>query len=505
MSRPYRFRTLGICLVLLLLATGAAYFWIVLRAKFEMGGASPGQATVGQVQNVKQRAMTQYCTGIVKTAQNTWLIGRLEEAIDRTPLPEGSVVLNTMVYGKQDTAAEKSEDFFSPWSRLREQPAETTFISRLGADGIFHEVARLQGTACLTVTPNDKALYLLTDLPRPDYQPAESGADSQAPELQQTVVLRSDDQGQNWQWLKSGWLPQVDELARSIKPQFYGVNAVWAWKNFSFGEDSPPPAAGDASGLFYSPDQGKTVESIKASAPLLVSLDEIRSKAPSDANWGSDDPNYGSISSHVSQTAPDKATIWVSQMFLYGPPDGPYLDTPLHVTTEAQLQRINGQWQMQKPKRLEGLSISHLQSTAAGKTIAVLDRDGQDESEVAELDASSNTWKMRGHLPSPFWPLPSSSGLRDFWVGEHVLLANTTSRYQVPQFLLMDGKGQISAESVFYSTDWGASWKKLAIAGYLGVLGFTPENNLVYWAKGNWYDSDEPQIYSFALHAATAK
>lgn len=83
-----------------------------------------------------------------------------------------------------------------------------------------------------------------------------------------------------------------------------------------------------------------------------------------------------------------------------------------------------------------------------------------------------------------------------------MLLANTDSRYHVPQWLSLKkngGSSRISADAVFYSRDGGRSWSRLAIAGYLGVLGLDRNQDQVFWANGNWYDSDDRRIYRYGL------
>jgi hypothetical protein len=52
---------------------------------------------------------------------------------------------------------------------------------------------------------------------------------------------------------------------------------------------------------------------------------------------------------------------------------------------------------------------------------------------------------------------------------------------------------------VFYSTDWGRSWSRLAIDGYLGVLGLDAGQDRVIWARGNWYSSADLSVRSYGL------
>ena len=68
-----------------LLVAGAiplGFIWILTSAKFEIGGASPGESTVGKVENIDQRAMEQFCTGVRATPAGTWLVGRREVGRD---------------------------------------------------------------------------------------------------------------------------------------------------------------------------------------------------------------------------------------------------------------------------------------------------------------------------------------------------------------------------------------------------------------------------------------
>lgn len=80
-----------------LLVAGAiplGFIWILTSAKFEIGGASPGESTVGKVENIDQRAMEQFCTGVRATPAGTWLVGRREAYRDEQALPEGVIDLD---------------------------------------------------------------------------------------------------------------------------------------------------------------------------------------------------------------------------------------------------------------------------------------------------------------------------------------------------------------------------------------------------------------------------
>ena len=145
-----------------LLVAGAiplGFIWILTSAKFEIGGASPGESTVGKVENIDQRAMEQFCTGVRATPAGTWLVGRREVGRDEQALPEGVIDLD-LVAAAQPREEESEPHLFNFLNGmlLSGGDPETTYVSRLGADGVFHEVARLGETACLEVTPDRKSV-----------------------------------------------------------------------------------------------------------------------------------------------------------------------------------------------------------------------------------------------------------------------------------------------------------------------------------------------------------
>lgn len=127
-----------------LLVAGAiplGFIWILTSAKFEIGGASPGESTVGKVENIDQRAMEQFCTGVRATPAGTWLVGRREVGRDEQALPEGVIDLD-LVAAAQPREEESEPHLFNFLNGmlLSGGDPETTYVSRLGADGVFHEV-----------------------------------------------------------------------------------------------------------------------------------------------------------------------------------------------------------------------------------------------------------------------------------------------------------------------------------------------------------------------------
>lgn len=223
--------------------------------------------------------------------------------------------------------------------------------------------------------------------------------------------------------------------------------------------------------------------------------------APNGVSWGDYNGKHGQIKAHVAQLDAERAAIWVSQTFRYGPPEGRYLTSSILVTTQAELRREGGRWRMGAIRRTDGVAVERLEQNTDGRVIAVLDHPDESRSLIAELDRDALEWKITGKLPSPFWPLPSSSGLREFYMGRNVLLANTMSHYEVPLWLYPDEEpASVSANAVYYSDDWGSSWRRLDIAGYLGVLGFDEAHDRVFWARGNWYDSRDLGVQAYDLN-----
>lgn len=468
MSKPIRLAGRMLGGVVVLAAVG--YMGLLTRGKMEIGGASPDEQTLGIVADVSQRAMEQYCTGVVVTPAGTWLVARRER-----------VAREELDFARQapDLSAELQGVATESLSRDR----QLSIISRLGANGRFEVVATLPEVACLRATPDGRRVFLLTGINRPG-----DAAGARA----QTVVFRSDDQGRSWQWLKAGLFPQANWLAWNLVPYFYDNQSVWAWRD----EDAEAPT----SGLQHSADGGTTIEDIAASGPLLVTRDEILKFTVPGAKWGDSQGLQGDVKRHVVQLDADRAVLWVSQVFSYAVGDGLYLDHHVRVTSRAELRREGGRWRMGPVQREHGVALEQLWDTHAGQVVAVLrDADGE-SAKTALLDKGTLAWQRQGPLPSAFGPL-GTSVLHGLHVGRQAIVANVLSDHQVPRWLYPWGRdaASVSGSAVFYSTDWGRSWSRLAIDGYLGVLGLDAGQDRVVWARGNWYDSRDLAVRSYGL------
>lgn len=489
-----RSKLLSTLFVALIVGAGLWYMWMIARAKLEWGGASPDQQQIGTVQDTRQRAATQYCTGVVVTPQGTWLVARMEGEAGQLEGSADSVNLDTVAYGKRDEDLEP-EDSGAFASLLSGGGKETSFISRLDAQGRFQLVAHVSAAACLVASPDGASVFLLTGLDRPE---------TAAPDgVGQTVVFRSDDQGKRWTWLVNGWFPGADQLAWNLEPYFHGADEVWAWGKPSgidneSGEDTPGAIS---TGVFYSADRGMSSTPIVAAESLLVSAEYVQVKRPDVTQWRTGDGTYGETRTHVIQMDAQRGYIWVSQRFWGSDPDGEGDNIAFNVTTRAQLLRKAGRWQVVDVQRDDNLFIDALAHNSSGRVVGLIDQGDHGQDAVAELDTSALTWRPLGDLPSVFGPLASDTRLREghFHLGQNSLLINTSSEHRPPRWLYWWSDASISADGVFYSKDWGRSWQRLAIDGYLGILGFQPTEDRVIWAKGNWYDSRDEGIYSYGL------
>jgi len=492
MPRSKLFTTLFIALL-----GGAAlwYMWILTSAKLEWGGSSPDQQQLGTVKDTRLRAMTQYCTGVVVTGQGTWLVGRLDGDASRLEPAAEVVDLDAVVYGKPVEDSEKEPEATGVFSSFLTRDKETSFISRLDAQGQFQMVAHVSGAACLVTAADGASLFLLTGLDRPESATADN--------LNQTVVFRSDDQGKHWTWLSKGWFAEADQLAWSLTPYFHGADEVWAWGRPSGGDDESGEATSGAvpTGVFYSADRGMTSTSIVASESLLVPAESVHAQHPDITEWHTGSGEQGDVQTHVLQLDVRNAFIWVSQRFWASNPDGVGNNLAFNLTTRARLQRETGPWRVVEVQREDNLFISRLVQNDSGRVIGLIDQGNLGRDVIAELDTTALTWRTLSELPSVFAPLASESRVRgtNFWVGQNSLLVNTTSEHHPPRWLYWWSDANISADGVFYSKDWGQSWKRLDIDGYLGIVGFQPAQDRVIWGNGNWYDNNDGGLYSYGL------
>lgn len=475
-TRPTPLGLTGALLSLALLAAILYYPWVLVRAKFELGGsASPSVA--GHVADVRLRAAQQYCTGIVSSGEQLWLVSRMDGG---GPEPSADSV-------QLGAGAPEAGSLLQSWLGLSRSETVTSRLLRLEPDRRFREVAWMNEAFCLTASPDGRTLFALTGLKRPP----DSG-------IYQSQVLRSDDAGASWQAVEGAFMNPEQTVAWSMRLHFHGDNELW-----SVGE---PPVSDwqtyekPSIGLAYSSDRGISATPVRHAESLLLTLEEIRAHAPDWANWGDYNGQHGRIRTELVQLDADNALYWISQSFMYGPADGPYLDTTLNFSSRIHLQRQADDWRVVSVERSNGESLSQVQRSPGGKIIGLLTTDDWQQ-RIVELDPQTLQWRTLGTPPNLFAPFPAGNGISELRVGRNTLLAVVSGEHEIPLWLTPSRSepATVSASGVYYSVDWGRSWKKLPIAGYLGLLGFDPEQDRVFWGEGEWYESNDTNIYQAQL------
>lgn len=466
------------------------YFAILIIAKQQLFGNAPTKNKFATVEKPVQIAMQQYCTGIFTTPQNTWLISRDENGYYSYDRPKTSFNLNSLLPPKEELSA------MSRYLGIREDKS-ITYISKLDTYGKFQEVARLDGTACLVAPPDGKNLLLLTDVNTP-YKPEEQ---------HQFAVLRSDDQGKSWFWQKEGFFMPVYFQAWTLRPTIYNSENTWIWKEDLEDNVGKKTYLGlevqKPSGLYFSADLGKTTETIITSAPLYLSLQDLKTKAPKDVEWQNQET--GDVAAFITQWEENQATLWVSQTYRYSKPSSIYIDGAVHTTAQVKLQRIEGHWKMMEVKHLNGVAINHLNQNGQGQFIAIQSFDDNKREQVAVLNKNDLSWKIQGALPQPFSPFNDSTSTQYAWATGNSLIISTVSSHQIYRILLpstwFDPKeiADVTAFSTYVTYDLGKSWHKLAIEAPNGVFGVNQKTNQAFWTDGAWYSNTDLNIYAHAL------
>ncbi|KWF11473.1 hypothetical protein [Burkholderia pseudomultivorans] len=432
---------LGIAVPIALLLI--AYAWGLTRAHLELGGSEPNQRILGRALDDGQRAMEQACTGVVAVGRSVWLVGRRESDDDKARLRDAVNLDALLPAGSTPDTGER----------------EVSQVSRLGDDGVFHTMAYVSGYACPLPSADKTSLLLLTGAHLPE------GNDGRPV---QTAVFRADEHGKDWRIVPGGFMADAEWLAWSLDPYFHGSNDVWAAGQGRF---------------FHSSDQGAHADAVEGTERLWDAPSGTLPQTPGSG---------GDTAAHLIQFNDRQATAWVSQSYWDG------TSTLQTFTREAQLTRRDGRWEVGDIRTTPGLYLFKVKDNGAGRVVAELSRSSDAGHELAELGQDGRSWNRLGDLPNPFWPLPASTMIRpnqqtSFYVSGPVILVTTMSTHTTVQ---LTGKAaHIEGNGVFFSTDSGRHWKKLAIPGYLGVLGFDADRKAVYWTKGNEFENRDPAIY----------
>ncbi|WP_186332239.1 hypothetical protein [Bordetella genomosp. 13] len=486
--------------VLALCAALPAYVaWTLARSNLGLAGSAPGMAVTGELGSARWRSMAQGCTGVVQTRHGTWLIARNEDALGSASyVPEGVQDLSRLV------ARDQQDDERQGYRGFGSRP-ELTTLARLQDDGSFKLVAAVPDSACMVVSPQSDTLFLLTDVERPQ---------SSSLAREQTAVFRSADHGATWEWVQSGFLSEVDTFASNLAPTFASDQDVWAWGGEPTGEAAetvwgrPEPVtprhAADGreikpTGLFHSPDQGRTSRVVYSPEPLIAPNAYLRELVgDSMATF----PNRRDMDQdrYVVQTSGERAYAWASEVIWHDAGKG---SRRLTLTTRAELSRLGpeGEWQVTKVTRQAGTRIVQLSTSLDGRTYAV--QEDEDGKWLVRLDTATGKWVERQRMPSllPRWLAQDRTLARYFWSNGQYQVVSLWGDTVLPRWLapFTKDRAEIDTDAHFYTRDGGRTWRQLAIPGYLGVMGLSPHDGKLYWNRGNWYSNDEPVQWEYDL------
>lgn len=486
---------------LILLAGVPAYVgWTLVSSNNGTAGRQPGFAVTGELGDARWRNMEQWCTGVVDTSHGTWLVGRHETA-SASYVPDGVQDLAQLLAGDEDA------DDYRGFSPFGSRPLLTT-LALLQDDGRFKIMATVPEVACLVVSPESETLFLFTGVRRP---PASS-----PPGNAQTAVFRSTDHGTTWEWLESGFMPGVVDLAWSLEPTFASEQDIWAWGAEPPGEDEPrgvwgrpepPPSRHVVDGielrrtaLFYSADQGQTSTAIYSPEPLVATLSHIRAMVDEPTATFSSS-RYQDQERFIVQVDDRRAYAWVSERTWYHVGE---VSHRFMLTTVAELSRPepDAEWSVTRVTRKPGVAIGHLVTALDGRTHAILHDDEEGE-RLAQLDTRNGEWIERQETPSllPAWLAEDATSARYFWSNGDYQVVSQWGYTVLPRLLMPFSRerAEIRTDAHFYTRDAGRRWSQLAIPDYLGVMGLSPRGSKLYWSRGNWYSNDEPLQWQYDL------
>ncbi|MYZ41680.1 hypothetical protein [Schauerella aestuarii] len=529
-------RWTAVLAVLVVCAAVPSYVgWKLAGSNLGIAGGTPGMAVTGKLGDARWRNMEQWCTGVVDTAHGTWLVGRNETSADEAAyVPKGTPDLSQLL--NEDDAATQSRRGGMFGSR----PVLTT-LARLQDDGAFKIVATVPDVACLVVSPVSDTLFLFTGMDRPE--------SASSTEPQQTVVFRSTNHGASWEWMKSGFMSNVESLAWDVKPTFTSERNVWAWGNEPPSEEDESAGAWGAdesddssesaesagsaksvesaesstsldsstssdsssaslsngetaripTALFFSDDQGATANVVYGPEPLIAPASYLKKLTGQPT---ADFSNRRDMDQErfVVQIDDTHAYAWASEFMWYRVGEDSHR---LMLTTRAELSRSTpqGEWQITTITRQPDVRVAHLSTSLDGRTYAVLqDRDGE---WLAKLDPQTGEWIERQRTPAllPAWMAENRTTARYFWSnGDYQVVSEwgdtVVSRLLIP---FMKERAEIQTDAHFYTRDGGRTWHQLAIPGYLGMMGLSPRSSKVYWSKGNAYSDDEALQWEYDL------
>lgn len=487
----------ALCALLLFVAVLAYVGWTIAGSNLGKAGEAPGLAVAGELPSTRMRTMEQWCTGVVTTRGDVWLVGRneLRSGSDRelAHIPADAIRLGG---AHDDVPARRG---------LFGRTAHLTTLARLQDDGSFQVVAVVPDIACLVVSPQSETLYLFTWM-RPPEPPEDVAGDGRR-RVKQDMVFRSADAGRTWEWLEDGFMASATRLGSSLRPVFASDQDVWLWgdspdrsrRTHGDGADTAPRAR-VATSLFHSPDAGRTAARIYSDHELEPSAEELLSLTDMpdvDAiqRASQDDKRF------VTQVDNRRAYAWIAWSAWYRDAEGE--SRRVRLTTRADLVRSSGDepWRVARVTREPGTLVRHVITAASGRSHAIV-ADEQGEW-LARLDPETGQWAERHPVPRllPGWLAEQAMGVRYFWSNGERQVISLWGDVVVPRLLFpfTEEPAAISTDAHFHTSDGGRSWRQLAIPGYLGVMGLGTRGDDLFWTKGNWYSNDEPYVWRYRL------
>ena len=486
--------------------------WVITTSNMGTAGAQPGLATTGTLGDAKWRSMEQWCTGVVGTPDSTWLVGRIEESASDAPVPAGTPDLNAQI---NPPGQPRRRGWFGSRPLV-------SMLSRLQDDGSFKMMAMVPEVACLMTPPDSDTLFLLTGLDRPPVPAptAPSTGSVQAPmhkEVDQNATFRSTDHGATWEMLEDGFMADAGSNSWNLKPVFASEQEVWAWgkapenaDTFAslWGTPEPAPTRTAADGtqlvqtsLFHSSDQGKTTTRIYSPEPFIAPEAYLRTLVGAQKDLADfSNRDNSDANRYIVPVDAHRAYVWISEDMGYRV-DGNYY--PLSVTTRATLTRANehDDWQVSTLTREQGWTLTHVVTSADGRTYAMLRTQGSEW--LTRLDTDTGEWVERHKVPSllPGWLARNRMNTRYFQNNGDYQVISLWGDMIIPRILLPveTDQAEITTNAHFYTHDGGKTWHQLAIPGYLGVMGLSPHGSTLYWSKGNWFRNKEPSQWEYDL------
>ncbi|MGY6239133.1 hypothetical protein [Burkholderia ambifaria] len=458
------FKPKSLLLAFLWFVVLAMIVWILLITRGAVGWGGTSLPDKALSTNTIEGRFPDFCAPMVRTPLATWLLTYREDDNVAPTWNAGTSALSLETLLPPAKARTSDDSSFAAY--LPKETHWSTLISKLDTSGTIHPVAIVHDIACLHATPDGSTAYLLTNIDNP-LKPARDDADART---SQTVVFRTEDQGSHWTWMKKGFFPEAAWQASKLQPYFYKGREAWAWSNV--GKLALLPSAARASGdalqsamqLYHSSDGGDTVQTIKPSAPLLVSRDDASSHFPANAQFdvGGD---LDDAKGFVVQLGDNRAVAWISQSFYYGVPDSHY-GTLFPILTQVELRREGENWIMGPVKRTEGATLDHVVHTPDGQIYAVMERAHAPDA-VARFDVPSLSWQTLAPPNNPFWPFPSRTEIRNMWASDAHLLIATRSSYSVPRWVYPFGydNAHVYGETYYASGDRGQHWTRVKDVG----------------------------------------